>query len=375
MSTASLRFMVDNLLLTSFNSLSVSSEQTAFPKRNLYTNFRSEVFKFKGRFQIISTNKKIYIYDGANKTIALTEGEYTYATLATEIQTKLNASSSNFTVTYDLASGKFTISRTSVWTLRLSQLTDASWETLGWNTIIDLVAPLVSVTYDLTSDERRNHWPSEFIKFDAGLNAQSGFVALVGNLAKDFTISQSATITLKGNTIDDYTTPIISETLPITDLGSFKFFEKAVCRFFKIEITDYLNPLGAEGIEVGNLYIGDWVNFEDRGIDSGFQYTLVDPSIIEATDNGQLYSDVKTLYKSFGGLSIGFLNIANRDFLNDIARRYGTRKPFYLCFDPLLNLSSDLSDLTVFCKFVSVPVYGHVVHNLFSTQFQIDEVV
>lgn len=129
-----IRFMRNNLISLSVNSFTFSSETTGFEAANVLNTNRSETWKPSGNFTIDSTNNIIYINDGSNKDIAITEGNYaTPDLMATEIQTKLNASSSNWTVSYDTGGGtfKFTISNTSSVTLRLSSTTNAVWDTIG----------------------------------------------------------------------------------------------------------------------------------------------------------------------------------------------------------------------------------------------------
>ncbi len=368
--TCAMRFMINNLLLTGINSLDVSSEVSLCHKENLTTDPRSQVFKFGGRFKIDSTNNKIYINDGSNKTATLVVGEYTYTTLTTQIQTQLNAVSSNFTVSYSLTTGKFSISRSSSFTLRLSQATNASWDTLGFSNNVDTV-----VASSISSDERRNHWPSEFIKIDAGYSAQVGFIAMIGALSKDFTISQSAVITLKGNTIDDFTSPIISESLSVSDLGVFKFFEQTPCRFFLIEIQDYSNPLGAEGIEIGNLYLGDYEQFDNRNIDKGFQSKQVDNSTLSRSESGQYFADKRPKTKAFQGMSADLLTPANKDFIMDIFQRFGLTDPFYVSIDPELHFSTKLETFTVYCKFASDVSHQHRISKYFGSAFELEEVL
>ena len=68
-------------------------------------------------FVVDSTNNTMY-EDGA--PITLTAGAYTGATLATEIQTQLNAVQAGHTVTYDAATRKFTITNGTAGTIHLN---------------------------------------------------------------------------------------------------------------------------------------------------------------------------------------------------------------------------------------------------------------
>lgn len=61
-----------------------------------------------------SFNDRLYINDGSAVAVTLTAGSYaTGALLATEVQTQLNAASSNWACTYSVSTRKFTISRSA----------------------------------------------------------------------------------------------------------------------------------------------------------------------------------------------------------------------------------------------------------------------
>jgi len=64
-------------------------------------------------FNVNSNNNIFYINDGADKAVTLTLGDYTPSAMALEIQTRLNAVSTAFTVSFNNNTNKITISRTS----------------------------------------------------------------------------------------------------------------------------------------------------------------------------------------------------------------------------------------------------------------------
>lgn len=91
-------------------------------------------------FQIDSTNNKIDFFENAtNKSSTLTSGFYDASTLATEIKTRLDATSggyNTFTVTYSSSTRKYTISAGNNFRLMFSTGTNAStsaWKVLGFS--------------------------------------------------------------------------------------------------------------------------------------------------------------------------------------------------------------------------------------------------
>ena len=98
---------------TSSFSVNIQSHQI-YPK-GLRLNTASIPFTW---YPVNSINNKIYFNEdaGATLTAVLTPGNYTYATLATEIKTRMDAASTatkTYTVTYDATLNKFTIAISS----------------------------------------------------------------------------------------------------------------------------------------------------------------------------------------------------------------------------------------------------------------------
>lgn len=81
-----------------------------------------------GFYNVNNNNNKIYFNDGSDQTATLTNGNYSASSLATEIQTQMNAASSHsFTCTYSTATSKFTISDgTGNFSLKFATNTSAS---------------------------------------------------------------------------------------------------------------------------------------------------------------------------------------------------------------------------------------------------------
>ena len=175
-----------NLLRLTGATVTKSGESVGFEFSSMWDGVRSRYWSPAGAFDIDATNNKLYINDGADKTITLTAGAYTYATLAAHIQTQLNASSSAWTATYSTTTLRFTLNRSSgTKTLRLSQTTAAVWDTIGYIGATDRTA-------GTAADEVRIH-TSEWVKVDCGAPVAATGLAIFGPAGEPFCLTRSAT--------------------------------------------------------------------------------------------------------------------------------------------------------------------------------------
>jgi hypothetical protein len=368
--TCKFRFGANNLLVGS-SRVTYSSEKTNFEFANALTDFRTQVWKPTGFFDIDATNNKIYYDDGSAQTSTITVGTYaTAALLVIEIQTQLDADSSNFTVSYSSTTYKFTIARTTNYELTLSSTTNAAWTTLGYTTGTDLTG---STSY--AADTQRNHYPYEWVKYDGGGSADISFAALIGDLSETFQVSGSAVVTLEGNTVDSWTSPAASTTLTKTTDGMFAFNDDSISnyRWSRLTIDDKVNPLGPE-FNIGYLYMGPYTNLTSN-IQVGFSAFKSDPSVLSYTDGGQFYVDVKTKVNSYNGLSIIRVGPADKLKIDQIYENVGLHKPFFLSIDPTVVISNNIGEFTKFVRFTSPPQFSHSKYNQFDVVFNVEEVL
>jgi len=362
--------LCENNLAGESSSLTYSSQLAAYPISNVQTGQRSQVAKFSGHFEIGSTNKYLYINDGSNKTVTLTEDDYdTPDDMATHVQTQMNAVSSNWTVAYSSTTYKFTISNTGSVTLRHTITTNAAWDTLGFTASGD------DTGTSFEADEQRNH-TDEYIIADLGSANSITFFGAIGLIDENFNISSTATIKIQGNNVSTFTAPPVDVSLTPHDDGIYKFLDDIAdtnYRYWKFLIIDRLNADGPSGLKIGNLYIGDYVTF-DTNIGS-FQIGEVDPSGVVQSINGALYFDLKPKYNVLSGLRIGLVNQSDRAVMKTAFSKLGKTTPFYLSLDPLENISEDLQEHTKFVVFNKEPQFKHVKYDIFSFNFGIRELV
>lgn len=369
-----IRFCENNFARLISASIDFSSELAAFPFTNCINPFRSRSWKPSGCFIITAgSNDKIYINDGSNKTITLTAGEYDTPTLlASHIQTKLNASSTNWVVAYNTLSGdySFKITHTGSATLRLTQTTEAVWDTIGFTTLSDLVGT------SFLADQQRNH-TEEYAVFDLGYNASISFFAMIGSLDEVFTISNNATITLMGSNLNQWNAPPYTTSIPISDKGAMKFLndEDTAYRFWKVIIQDKQNPEGPEGISIGVLYLGDYVTLDNTNYSIGFDNSDVDPSSVAISESGVLHYDAKTKYSAISGGGVDVLFRSDKDRLKAMFEYLGLTTPFFVSIDPLLLTTSTIEELTKYVVFASEPKFTHIINDLYSVSLDFREVI
>lgn len=367
--TRQIRFMNNNFISRSFT---YSSQVSAFPASNAYNSSRSKVWKPGGNFTVVSSNKVLYVNDGGDLTITLTEGSYTYATLATHIQTKLNASSSNWTCSYDFAGStfKFTISRSSGTAhLRLSSTTDAAWDMLGFTGTTDLTtSPFVAM-------EQRNH-TEEWLQCDVGVPQNATFGALIGPIGEVLNLSNTANLRLQANNIDYWIDPPVDIAMSLDSQGSFQFLDDTVTdsyRYWRIYIKDRLNYRGPQGIKIAHAYIGSDVTLTGSNIGPGFGKTLVDPSLVQYSESGAAFYEVRTKYLSIPNMSIQLLSGSEQRELEQLFYDLGVQTPFYVSLDPKLEVSNSLQELTRYVLMQRPVNLQHIIRDYYSFSMEMRE--
>jgi len=366
--TTPVRFMNNNYISRVFT---YSSQQAAFPAANVYNTSRSRVWKPSGNFEVTASNKNIYINDTTDKTVALTVGSYTPATLASHIQTALNVASTSWICTYDSSSTfKFTIERSAgTADLRKSQTTNSAWDMLGFSGNTDLSgSPFVA-------DEQRNH-TSEWVQCDLGVPQQATFVGLISGIDEIFTLSETATVKIKANNIDFWTSPPVDITIDVEDAGCLKFIDvinTASYRYWRVEFVDRLNYRGPEGIKIAYVYVGDHVTMTNTNIARGFSKQLIDPSNVLESENGALFFETRPRYLSISSAQIQLLNGAELREIEQTFYDLGVREPFFISIDPSMAVSDSLGELTRFMVMTAAPTFDHIIRDYYNIQFEMRE--
>jgi hypothetical protein len=348
-----------------------SSQQTAFPYTNCQNDSRFLVWKPAGNFTITTANQKLHFSDGSVKTATVPVGDYLPATLATAIQTALNAVSSLWTCSYSTTTGKFNISHTGSVILKVNTATNAIWDTIGFSAGSDATG----TSFD--ADRRRNH-THESVIWDFGGTAPGDFFAVIGQAAEVFTISDVATISLKANSVNNFTTPALEATLARTEDGIFAFNDAdgAVSyRYWEFKFIDRENSVGATGFNISHIYLGDYDTLTTTNVTRGFQKSITDLSRIAVSDSGAKFAREKAKYWNFQGMEIQNMSEDERITYQNFFNLYGKHKPFYFSLDSSGVVSSSINELTKFVRFTSEPGFSHLVRDVYTMSFSLDEVI
>lgn len=367
------RFMANNFIDSTVSYTYSSQASATYAISNTLNQARSKAARFGGNFTVTALNNLIYINDGSNKTATLTAGNYTYATLATHVQTQLNAVSSLWTCTYDFSGGtfKFTIAHTGSATLRLTQTSTAAWDMLGYTGVADRTGT------SFVADEQRNH-TEEWIRYDFLLAQTVTFFAAVGRIDRAFGLSAGAVVRVQANNVDSWTAPTLDVTVTAGDRGLFRFFDDiadTAFRYWRFKIVDRLNTCGPTGFEVGHVYIGDYETFTTTNISTGYQRTRVDPSSSQESQSGVRYFLKRPTYRVFQSMSVEQIPDADRVVMESLYESVGQTTSFYFSLDPTLVLTSDLSDMTAYVNFASDLQISNVWRNYFMMNFELREAV
>ena len=371
-----IRFMDNNLGELTSGQIAYSSQLSAFQGSNIINKFRSKVWKPAGNFVITaSSNDKIYINDGSDKTVTITAGSYTPDTLATEIQTQLNASSSGWTFDYDNTAGefKFRFAHASAHTLRFSQTTEAAWNDLGF-----MLSGDETISTEREADEQRNHM-YESVIWDLGYNAPVTFFGVISPLDEIFSISEQATIKLQANNLNEWDSPPLDITLSRTDLGIYNFLDSTVAdtayRFWRFYFEDKFNSNGNEGFSISYIYLGDYTTLTTTNVQIGIRATTQDPSLRTTSEAGAIYFDRKTKFMTYNNANIALLDKSGRQTLNQLFYDYGTTTPLFISFDPMLEISDTLDEFTKYLIFNTAPNFTHVKSQYFNMSLDLREVL
>jgi len=369
MTCENIRFMENNLI-PGASYRTISSELTSNPFTNAIDLQRSRTWRPSGRFTITDSNKKLYINDGSAVTVDVTTGEYTTpAALAAQIQTDLNAASSNWSVSYSTSTYKFTISRSSgTAILVLSNRTSAIWDDIGFTSQTD------SLTSPHAAQSQRNH-TSESVLIDLGVPTEVNFIGLIGPIDEVFSIGTSATVTISANNIDIWTSPPFSETLTVTERGVLHFLGFDTARYYRyllLDIVDKTNPAGPEGLNIGYLYIGGATEVTSSNVARGFTKGLTDDSKRIVSESGAQYFDTRTPFEGFKNAQIQNISAADRLELEAIFREFSVHTPLFVALDPGQQISGP-EELTIYANFDGQPAIAHLFLDYYAVSFSMSE--
>lgn len=368
--TRQIRFMTNNFIGDDILSIPTSEKSNIYyPVENLFDQRRAKPWVSGGHYEITSTNNKIYFNDGALKTATVPIGHYTAATLKTAVDAAFAGA-----MTLDYVSSSpmhFKLIGAISGTLVLSTTSNAMWSTLGFTGTTDRVGN----TFE--ADAPRNH-TVERIVWDLGLPRIPTFFGAVDRIDQPWSLSNAATITLKANSINDWSSAPFILTLTRTDAGAFAFLDSIAereYRYWALEIIDTENPGGTDAIRLGCAYLGDHITTTTSNIAIGFEKSYIDPSTVQMSESGVIYANRLTPYRAYRSAETRYLEASERRSWEQAFYDAGTTKAFFVSLDPMLEVSDDIEEYTFYARFEQAPTFRHVIRDLYTVNFNLVEAV
>ena len=217
-----------------------------------------------------------------------------------------------------------------------------------------------------------NSWSLEW---DYNYPAPISFLGIIGKLGEIFTISETATLTLKAENIAaSWTSPAFEQAVTPSDFGAFLQIDNSTggYRYWRLECADTSNPTQNE---IGFIYLGDHTQIEERDINRGYAMKQIDPSVLARSIDGTEYAEERQKYKTFTNLGMGYMSGSDRMALEQMFYEYGKSRPFFVSLDPALQRSTYDWELTRFVRFMSEPRLTNFSNDIFSMSFELKEAI
>ena len=352
-----IRFMENNF---SSNIKSFSSQLTALPASNVSTDHRARAWVPEGCFEITTSNQTLYVNDGTERAVVIPVGKYTPTTLIAQIKTSLGGA---WSISHSSTTFKFTLSNTSSVTLRHTITTNSIWDTLGFTQTTDKAGT------SFEAQESRRH-TSEYIVWDLGIPTTISFFSLLGKIDEALKIAPTATVKLMADNVNHWQSPAFTLNLTPSENGIMSFLTSKNYRFWKLKIIDRLNPIT---LQIGNIYLGDYLTLSLRNVGTGFTKQLIDTSVESVSDFGSRYYTKKPKFYEYSNLNIHYISASDREKLENFFLRHGKTKPFYIALDPALKASRDIYENTRYVRFETPPQMTHIKTDTYTLSFKVRE--
>lgn len=178
------------------------------------------------------------------------------------------------------------------------------------------------------------------------------------------------TCLIEANPLDVWTSPGFSHTMTDIDAGNnfaSAFFSAQSFRYWRLTfggVSDYA--------EIGKLFIGDYLSFDNNNVAIGFQHGKRDLSTTVKGRYDQRFIDTITDVKTFKG-TIGLMTIAEQSDMADVLDYCGTSNPLWFIPDPDQVIVSDKDRLAGYYYLVERPPFTNDFFGLYSVTFDLEE--
>lgn len=330
------RILDYNYFFDSQTNLTASSEATGLPVTNLNSHQRSKVWRSSGNYVVDSTNNKIDFNDGSGNVVAtISSGTYSATDLGTEIKTQLDASGSlTHTVTYDTATGLWTIAASGTFSLLWNtgaNLANTAAGLVGFSTASDSTG---AATY--TGSIISIH-TEEWVLADLITTENIDSIGIIFDKTDGINLSNSAVVKVQANATNSWSSPSVNVTLTADttyDCFTYRWASAQAYRYWRILITDSANA--NLYVEIGNIILS-YATQLTQVPSNGFELSLSDLSKKTENDYGNQFFDI---YPSRRSVKFNHIAMSEADVetLYTIYDTVGVVTPIVLWLDPAATI-------------------------------------
>jgi len=346
--------------------ITASSAAAGFPVSNLIgSTRRTKVWRSGGYFNI-EAGKNLIVFEetiATPLTATVVADEYeSFDDLAAAIKTALDAAgASTYTVTQDTVTLKAKIESDGLGgggIFRINWTTEPDLgNTLGFDTTVNDTGSLTYLADSLKIST------GEFFLFDFGMGTNPDAIVVSWRQDEVNSINETAILNVKANHTNNFATTIYDESTPKTDYGFLLRKDNASdegiapqpLRFWKLTIEDLDNANGF--IELGSIFIGDYIGFTRGAVQFPFSASWDDGTIKTQTDGGQIFNQQRYMTRTFSAEFFA-LTKDEKDAFDEFFDQVRTGKPFYFLVDPNQVIESSVEKSLYYCRFTSVPSWG-----------------
>ena len=182
------------------------------------------------------------------------------------------------------------------------------------------------------------------------------------------------------------TVPAISYSLPTWDISytgvnAYSYGGGSIARVYlpstvanvqsiQITLVDSTNSQGY--LEVARVLAGVYWS-PKFNTDFGITIDLIDQSTHSRAQSGNIITDIGPVYKKLS-FNLNYMNASDRDYLLQIMRLNGMRKPMYVSLFPIDTDTNKEATYQVYGKLSSNPTITHPMYSIYSSSITIEEV-
>lgn len=229
--------------------------------------------------------------------------------------------------------------------------------------------PALNIKNPHRSKEWRSVSSSANVVFDLKTTDEINSVVLLWDKG-GYRLSDNAVVRVQANATNNWSSPAVNEVLTFNDkfeIMSHYFSENKSYRYWRIVIDDPLNVYGY--VSIGVVVLGKSEQIENN--DNGFEYQIVDQSVIQRNSFGNEYADI---YPTVSNLKLDF-NILSYDSSKTLAEsfnRVGSRNNVFVVLDHTDTVFSK-DHFAIWGKFDSSLTQKHIHYKYFSGSLNIRE--